>query len=321
MSAQYVYLIQEREFIKTSENIYKIGKSKQENNKRINQYPKQSKLILQILCNNCDELEKKLINIFKYKYNHRKDIGNEYFEGDSEDMIKNIYFIRNNIDDIINFEKIEKEKIKDEIQKELLKIHNQKKSCKKNINLENSLDTPNILNKDLNIPIETSNIIVKNIGSNNIGNNITKSFDEDWDLSHIDIHKKIKLFLNNSKFTSTLENILENEVNLNVLIDNTSDNCIVFTNNKLINMNIKDIIKKTMDKLHKHLNNFHNDIINPNILNLRRDIFNNGLKTINIEYDNFNKNTDIQIEFQKYITDIYNKKKQTTFNFIEKNGY
>ena len=28
MSAQYVYLIQEREFIKTSENIFKIGKSK-----------------------------------------------------------------------------------------------------------------------------------------------------------------------------------------------------------------------------------------------------------------------------------------------------
>ena len=45
------------------------------------------------------------------------------------------------------------------------------------------------------------------------------------------------------------------------------------------------------------------------------------LKTINIEYDNFNKNTDIQIEFQKYITDIYNKKKQNTVNFIEKNGY
>ena len=56
MSEQYVYLIQEREFIKTSENIFKVGKYKQENNKRINQYPKQSKLILQILCDNCDEL-------------------------------------------------------------------------------------------------------------------------------------------------------------------------------------------------------------------------------------------------------------------------
>ena len=124
MSAQYVYLIQEREFIKTSENIFKIGKSKQENNKRINQYPKQSKLILQILCDNCDILEKELIISFKNKYNHRKDIGNEYFEGDFEDMIKNIFYIRNNIDDIINYEKIEKEKTQEEIKKELLKKEN-----------------------------------------------------------------------------------------------------------------------------------------------------------------------------------------------------
>ena len=64
MSAQYVYLIHEREFIKTSENIFKIGKSKQENNKRINQYPKQSKLLLQIVCDNCDILEKELIISF-----------------------------------------------------------------------------------------------------------------------------------------------------------------------------------------------------------------------------------------------------------------
>ena len=124
MSAQYVYLIQEREFIKTSENIFKIGKSKQENNKRINQYPKQSKLILQILCDNCDELEKELIISFKNKYNHRKDIGNEYFEGDFEDMIKNIFYIRNNIDDIINYEKIEKEKTQEELNRELLKKEN-----------------------------------------------------------------------------------------------------------------------------------------------------------------------------------------------------
>ena len=124
MSAQYVYLIQEREFIKTSENIFKIGKSKQENNKRINQYPKQSKLILQILCDNCDILEKELIISFKNKYNHRKDIGNEYFEGEHEDMIKNIFYTRNNIDDIVNYEKIEKEKTQEEIKKELLKKEN-----------------------------------------------------------------------------------------------------------------------------------------------------------------------------------------------------
>lgn len=35
MESQYIYLLQEREFIKTKENIYKIGKTKQVNNNRI----------------------------------------------------------------------------------------------------------------------------------------------------------------------------------------------------------------------------------------------------------------------------------------------
>lgn len=105
MTTNYVYIIQEREFIKTCEKIYKIGRSKQENNKRINQYPKQSILLFQIVCNNCDQLERELIKIFKKKYIHRKDIGNEYFEGDYEDMINTIYFTRNNIMDIISYEK------------------------------------------------------------------------------------------------------------------------------------------------------------------------------------------------------------------------
>ncbi len=90
----YIYLIHLREFIKTNENIYKIGKTKQENNKRFNQYPKGSKILIYIICDNCDALEKDIIKIFKNKYNHRKDIGTEYFEGNFEDMIKDIYDIR-----------------------------------------------------------------------------------------------------------------------------------------------------------------------------------------------------------------------------------
>jgi hypothetical protein len=119
MTAHYIYLIQEREFIKTCEKIYKIGKTKQENNKRINHYPKQSILLLQIICDNCDQLEREIIKIFKNKYNRRKDIGNEYFEGDCEDMMKTIYYTRNNIIDIINQEKIERNIMNEE--KEILR--------------------------------------------------------------------------------------------------------------------------------------------------------------------------------------------------------
>ena len=99
METQYIYLLQEREFIKTKENIFKIGKTKQNNNDRIRQYPKGSILLFQMICSNCDNIERVLIKIFKENYKHCKEIGNEYFQGDSNDMIKNIFEI---IKDFIN---------------------------------------------------------------------------------------------------------------------------------------------------------------------------------------------------------------------------
>jgi hypothetical protein len=67
---EYIYLLQEREFIKTKENIYKLGKTEQENLKRIQNYPNGTKLIIQLECENCDINEKKLIIIIvKQFYN------------------------------------------------------------------------------------------------------------------------------------------------------------------------------------------------------------------------------------------------------------
>jgi len=79
----YIYLVKEREFIKTNENIYKIGRSKQENTKRFLQYPKGSELIIQARCIDCIKTEKIIIDLFKKKFIHRRDIGNEYFEGNN----------------------------------------------------------------------------------------------------------------------------------------------------------------------------------------------------------------------------------------------
>ena len=64
MELQYVYLLQEREFIKTCEPIFKIGKTKQFHTTRFNQYPKNSVLISQISCADCDNIEKKIIELF-----------------------------------------------------------------------------------------------------------------------------------------------------------------------------------------------------------------------------------------------------------------
>lgn len=86
----YIYLIQEREFLKTNENVFKIGKTKQDNLKRLSQYPKGSILLLHIMCSDCDTTETKLIDLFKQKYKQRTDIGTEYFEGSLPSMMNDI---------------------------------------------------------------------------------------------------------------------------------------------------------------------------------------------------------------------------------------
>lgn len=102
-----VYLLIEREFIKTKEPIFKIGCSKQENDKRIKSYPKGSKLVLQIRVLDCVYIETHIKIFFKEKYKQRIDIGIEYFEGDCISMKKDILNIIDKYDtlsitDILN---------------------------------------------------------------------------------------------------------------------------------------------------------------------------------------------------------------------------
>ena len=87
----YIYLLIEREFIKTNENIYKIGKTKQEFGKRFKNYPNGSKLFLHLYVKNVDVFEKTLIDLFGLEFKKRSDIGYEYFEGDVDCMKKLIY--------------------------------------------------------------------------------------------------------------------------------------------------------------------------------------------------------------------------------------
>jgi hypothetical protein len=100
--SEYVYLLQEREFIKTKEDVYKVGMTKKENHERFNQYPKCSKLLFQMICNNCKNMEKVVVKRFKETFKQRKDYGNEYFEGDYKNMIDIIYYtIKNENDEYI----------------------------------------------------------------------------------------------------------------------------------------------------------------------------------------------------------------------------
>jgi hypothetical protein len=85
----FIYLLQEREFIKTGECVYKIGKTINPK-ARLTDYSKGTMVCCLLLCENCDELEKRLIAIFTEKFKLRCDIGKEYFEGDVYEMVKTI---------------------------------------------------------------------------------------------------------------------------------------------------------------------------------------------------------------------------------------
>lgn len=86
----YIYCLREREFIKSGEKIYKIGKTSKQPFKRLKQYPKESELILLLKVEDCHSTESELISLFDSKYEQAKNIGREYYKGNVNDMIQSI---------------------------------------------------------------------------------------------------------------------------------------------------------------------------------------------------------------------------------------
>ena len=76
-----------------------------------------------------------------------------------------------------------------------------------------------------------------------------------------------------------------------------------------------------MDKLYKHLCEFHDDIADPNIFDINENILKNELNITHKKYDEFNKNDTIKHSVNKYLTNIYDKNKEKTIHASEKNGY
>jgi hypothetical protein len=86
----YLYLLREREFIKTNELIFKVGKTTQNLYQRINKYPKDSELIMAIRVADCHTAETALLKELRRKYIQRRDIGHEYFEGEQQEFMKEL---------------------------------------------------------------------------------------------------------------------------------------------------------------------------------------------------------------------------------------
>jgi hypothetical protein len=108
---EYVYILQEREFIRLNENTYKIGRTSGGPHARFKGYPKDSKLLFLQNVTDSKTIEKQIKKVFKYKYIQMTEYGLEYFRGDINDMIDDIRTIikheRNeysiNTSDVIRF--------------------------------------------------------------------------------------------------------------------------------------------------------------------------------------------------------------------------
>ena len=143
-----------------------------------------------------------------------------------------------------------------------------------------SLDCENnniILNNNSNNNISNSNNNSNNININNITiNNLNPpiSFDKDWDVSHLSIAEKEALLLSMYQYIKTLDSILKNKNNQNVLIDKDSNSGLVYKNNNIEKMNLNEIFYKSFDKIYNSLNNFCDDIKNNNIYDLDPSIIN-----------------------------------------------
>lgn len=180
---------------------------------------------------------------------------------------------------------------------------NNKKCFEKYTNITNHNNTLN----------QQNNII-------NINFNLVKSFDEDWDISKIDKTLRDMLVLSNIQYTKTLEHILDNENNLNVVLDDDSNSGIVYKNEleRFQPMTVTDIIDKSMDKLYKQLKVFYNDFSDKKDEYLLDEHFLNRVKDLtDKKYSDYKTNKDINLRVKELITNIYNSKKNETLKIYE----
>ena len=90
----YFYILREREFIRLNEQTYKIGQTRFLH-KRFQNYPKQSCIYLNLAVANCVDFEREVMKLFRNKYQNRTEYGREYFNGNVDEMINDVFHMRN----------------------------------------------------------------------------------------------------------------------------------------------------------------------------------------------------------------------------------
>lgn len=203
----------------------------------------------------------------------------------------------------------------------------------KNNNLSTINNNSNNLTSSINNPTITGNtnstINEINGNNNNIVNNINNihvyspiSFDNDWNTDHLSNVDKNLLILSMVKYTKTLEFLLKNKSNHNVLIDKETNSGLIYKNNIIEKLSIDEICDQSFDKLYNHLNSFYKDSKNINIGCVNPEYIDIEKKSMKIKYFNYkdDENNNKNLANNSMI-EIFNQVKDETlenFNKIEK---
>ena len=189
-----------------------------------------------------------------------------------------------------------------------------------NNNINNTINNNTINNNEQNNTINANNIYNNcNINNYNINININYdnkliSFDDEWSTEHLTFEQKISLFLSHYKITKTLESILENDINRNVFLNDDNKTGIIYKGdekNQFDTIKSDEILKKSINKLHKHLRDFEDEIKETNYKKyvLPDKWINESSKMLEDRINDYKKNDNTKESVNNLITDIFNKHK------------
>ncbi len=194
------------------------------------------------------------------------------------------------------------------------------------INIGNN-NNVNINNNNNNNNVHITSNDTNNININNVYPDKPCSFDDNWDVSHLSSHEKTVLIISMFKYTRTLESLLRNKNNHNVIIDKKSKSGIVYKNNKFEIMDYNEICDRSFEKLDFHINSFINEILNNNNYGIDVDYIEHNKKVHRRVSENFLKyRPNINDNIEKFkqcnmLLNTYDSVKDDTikkFNEIEK---
>jgi hypothetical protein len=182
-----------------------------------------------------------------------------------------------------------------------------------NISFEKN-DNDNNINNTINY-ITNNNNYNLNI-TNHIHINSTVPFDKEWDVSHLNNDEKTLLIISMHKYTKTLESLLKNKNNHNVIIDKSSNSGLVYKNNNIEAMSLDEICDKSVNKLNYHLNSFVDEVLKNNKNSTETFYIEHSKKVIINKHENYKLNEKDKIDVNNILIEKYEQiKDETIKNF------